>query len=222
MSIDDYPIFDLVERTRQSYKRVGSASLLYRNHDELWPEFKGRDLVSSGYDVYECLAMDSARMPDVLGSQLPLTDPLSDLITLTIGGNDLLHILATVRDIDQITADARSLQREYTWMIDRIHHHAPRATIVCSSIFDPTDGTGQLREDGLKVPIHLLFELNDAIARTCGERSFTKFANIAKHFSGHGITAAGDDRWFWKGSVIEPSARGASEIRRVWVATLGL
>ncbi len=222
MSIDDYPIFDLVERTRQSYKRVGAASLLFRNNDELWPEFKGRDLVHNGYDIYECLAMDSARMPDVLGNQLPLVDARSDLITLTIGGNDLMHILGTARNMDQVTADARSLQREYEWMIDRIHHHAPEATIICNSVFDPTDGTGQLREDGSRVPIHLLFELNDAIAKTCSERPFTKFADIAKHFAGHGITAGGEERWFWRGSVIEPSARGASEIRRMWLKTLGL
>lgn len=222
MSIDDYPIFDLVERTRQSYKRVGAASLLYRNNDELWTEFTGRDLVHQGYDIYECHARDEARMPDVLGNQLPLIDPYSDLITLTIGGNDLLHILATVREMDEIIADARSLKREYSWMVDRIHHQAPRATIICNSVFDPTDGTGQLREDGSKVPIHLLFELNDAIAKTCSERTFTKFADIAKHFAGHGTSAEGEERWFWKGSVIEPSARGASEIRRVWLETLGL
>lgn len=222
MSIDDYPIFDLVERTKQSYKRVGAAALLYRNNDELWPEFVGRDLVNNGYDIFECLAYDEARMPDVLGGQLPLVDPTSDLITLTIGGNDLLHILATVRDMDQITADARSLQKEYTWMVDRLHHHAPNATVICNSVFDPTDGTGLLREDGAKVPIHLLFELNDAIAKTCSERTFTKFADIAKHFAGHGITAQGDERWFWKGSVIEPSARGASEIRRVWLDVLDI
>lgn len=222
MSIDDYPIFDLVEQAKQSYKGVGSASLLYRNNDSLWPEFTGRDLVRHGYDVYECLAQDLARMPDVLGNQLPLCDPASDLISLTIGGNDLLHILATVREMDRITSEAHLLQREYTWIVDRIHHHAPKATIICTSVFDPTDGTGQLQKDGSKVPIHHLYELNEAIASTCRARTFTKFADVSKHFTGHGGSANGDERWYWKGSVIEPSARGASEIRRVWVEALGI
>ncbi|MBA2687076.1 MAG: hypothetical protein H0U64_03150, partial [Gemmatimonadaceae bacterium] len=222
MSIDDYPIFDLVEQTRQSYKRVGSASLLYRNNDELWPEFTGRDLVHNGFDICELLAQDLARMPDVLGNQLPLCDHASDLISLTIGGNDLLHILATVREMDKIESEAGTLQREYAWIVDRIHRHAPSATVICTSVFDPTDGTGQLRQDGPKVPIHLLHELNGAIARTCQERTFTKFADVSEHFAGHGLSASGGERWFWKGSVIEPSARGASEIRRVWLDALGI
>jgi hypothetical protein len=222
MSIDDYPIFDLVEQTKQSYKRVGSASLLYRNNDELWPEFKGRDLVHAGYDTIEVLAQDNARMPDVLGNQLPVAAENADLITLTIGGNDLLYILEKFRTMEEIEAEARALPKEYAWMIDRLHHHAPKATIMCTSVFDPTDGTGLFRPEGSKVPIHLLYELNEGIQQTCRERSFTRFADVCKHFSGHGMTAAGEDRWFWSGSVIEPSARGASEIRRVWLEALSL
>ncbi len=222
MSIDDYPIFDLVEQTRQSYKRVGSASLLYRNNDELWPEFTGRDLVHNGFDMYELLAEDAARMPDVLGNQLPVCDQASNLVSLTIGGNDLLHILATVREMDKIESETRTLEREYAWMVDRIHHHAPKATVLCTSVFDPTDGTGQLRGEGSKVPIHLLYDLNEAIANTCHARSFTKFADVCKHFTGHGISSNDAGRWFWKGSVIEPSARGASEIRRCWLEALGM
>lgn len=222
MSIDDYPIFDLVEQTKRSYKRVGSASLLFRNNDELWPEFSGRDLMHAGYDSFELLALDNARMPDVLGNQMPLLDPDTDLISLTIGGNDLLHILSNFRTMEEITAEAHALHKEYEWLIDRLHQHAPRATILCTSVFDPTDGTGLLRQDGAKVPIHLLLELNEAIAVTCRQRAFTLFANVARHFAGHGISAEGEGRWFWSGSVIEPSARGASEIRRVWLETLGL
>lgn len=223
MSIDDYPIFDLVEQTKQSYKRVGAAGLLYCNEDNLWPEFKGRDLYSvAGYDTFELLAQDSARMPDVLGNQLPLTSHDAELITLTIGGNDLLYILSRLNTAEEIANEARALHREYAWIIDRIHHHAPKATIICTSIYDPTDGTGKLFPDGAKVPIHFLTELNDSIRETSAQRSFTRFADVAKHFFGHGIPARGDQRWFWKGSVTEPSARGASEIRRVWLEALGL
>jgi lysophospholipase L1-like esterase len=222
MSIDDYPIFDLVEQTRQSYKRVGAASLFFRNNDSLWPEFAGRDLASSGFDSFEILAQDGARMPDVLGNQLPLASEDADLVTLTIGGNDLLHILEKFRTMEEIEAESRALHKEYEWMIDRIHHHAPKATIMCTSVYDPTDGTGQFRPDGAKVPINLLYELNEAIEKCCEKRSFTKFADVCKHFSGHGTSAVGEMRWFWSGSVIEPSARGASEIRRVWLEALEL
>lgn len=159
-------------------------------------------------------------MPDVLGNQLPLVNPTADLITLTIGGGDLLYILQRFHEMDEIIAEARALQSEYAWMVDRIHSHAPNAPIICTSVYDPTDGTGSL--GNLKVPIELLYEWNDSIVKCCEQRKFTKFADVAKHFSGHGITAKGKDRWFWRGGVIEPSARGASEIRRVWLETLGL
>jgi hypothetical protein len=220
MSVDDYPIFDLVEQTKQSYKRVGAASLLYRNNDQLWPEFTGRDLVHAGYDSCEIYAQDSARMPDVLGDQLPLVNPATDLITLTIGGGDLLYILHRFHHTDEIKAEANLLPDEYAWVVDRIHLHAPGATIICTSVYDATDRTGSL--GNLKIPVDLLYDWNASIKKCSEQRPFTRFADVAKHFAGHGATAAGEDRWFWKGGMIEPSARGASEIRRVWLETLGL
>ena len=201
---------------------VGAASLLYRNNDSLWPEFTGRDLSSSGFDSLEILAQDGARMPDVLGNQLPIVSENAALITLTIGGNDLLYILEKFRTLEAIEIEAPALDKEYAWIVDRIHQQAPNATIVCTTIFDPTDGTGQFRAGGAPVPIHLLYKFNEAVERTCAERSFTKFADVCKHFAGHGTSAVGDERWFWSGSVIEPSARGASEIRRVWLEALGM
>jgi hypothetical protein len=45
-------------------------------------------------------------------------------------------------------------------------------------------------------------------------------ADVHRHFLGHGATAAEPDRWYWKRNPIEPNARGASEIRRVWLETM--
>jgi hypothetical protein len=41
-------------------------------------------------------------------------------------------------------------------------------------------------------------------------------ADVHRHFLGHGVTAPEDQRWYWRRNLIEPNARGASEIRRVW------
>jgi hypothetical protein len=41
-------------------------------------------------------------------------------------------------------------------------------------------------------------------------------ADVHRHLLGHGMTAAEPDRWYWRRNPIEPGARGASEIRRVW------
>jgi len=45
-------------------------------------------------------------------------------------------------------------------------------------------------------------------------------ADVHAHFNGHGVTAPESERWYWRRSLIEPNARGASEIRAVWLAAL--
>jgi hypothetical protein len=36
------------------------------------------------------------------------------------------------------------------------------------------------------------------------------------------VTALDRDRWYWRRNMIEPNARGASEMRRVWLEALAL
>jgi lysophospholipase L1-like esterase len=79
MSIDDYA--GGVGR--------GAASLLWRNHDTDFPDWAGRDLATAGYSA-QILARDGAVSADVLQRQLPLIDGRPALVTLTMGGNDLL------------------------------------------------------------------------------------------------------------------------------------
>jgi hypothetical protein len=45
-------------------------------------------------------------------------------------------------------------------------------------------------------------------------------ADAHSHFQGHGVTAPAAERWYWKRNLIEPSAAGASEIRRLWLDAL--
>ena len=70
----------------------GAISLFYRNKDEIYPEFKGKDLRSlyPEIDLYS-LASDGAISSTVLGEQLPALPPGGDdptIVTLTVGGND--------------------------------------------------------------------------------------------------------------------------------------
>jgi hypothetical protein len=48
----------------------------------------------------------------------------------------------------------------------------------------------------------------------------TLLADVHEHFLGHGASARESDRWYWRRSLIEPNAQGATEIRRVWRAAL--
>src|SRR5437016_3293033 len=103
MSIDLYPALDAgeidvavaLERVSAAghVAPIGAASLLYQNDDARWPEDAGDDLVTRypGIELQN-LASDGATIGEVFGEQLPLvaeTDAPT-LVSLTVGGNDLL------------------------------------------------------------------------------------------------------------------------------------
>ena len=52
------------------------------------------------------------------------------------------------------------------------------------------------------------------------DRPRVLLADLYAHFLGHGVSAPEAERWYWKRSLIEPNARGASEVRHLWLATL--
>src|SRR5215467_12961128 len=104
MSIDLYPALDAgatdvavaLERDPSAGRvaPLGAASLLFKNVDDVWPEDAGTDL-SSRYPrlTFENHASDGATIGEVFGEQLPRLEESSEpaLVTLTIGGNDLLN-----------------------------------------------------------------------------------------------------------------------------------
>lgn len=46
--------------------------------------------------------------------------------------------------------------------------------------------------------------------------------DIAERFTGHGLSAPSAEQWYWQHMIIEPSARGAGEVRRLWLEALGV
>ena len=230
MSIDVYPILDLRERGRiagDAEPAAGAASLLHRNHHELWPEFQGRDLVTRdpGLRLVD-MCMDGATIIHTADFQLPhVGEELDDgvrVVTLTAGGNDLLGgIMGGLDGMERVTGDSIRLYRE---LVERIADRFPAATFLLTTVYDPTDGTGQL--PGLsdlvgRLPMELLDAFNNAVRDLAAENDRCLLADVHAHFLGHGIPAPADERWYWDASPIEPAARGASEIRRVWLDALG-
>src|SRR6266545_4527227 len=100
-----------------------------------------------GYDL-RMLATDGATSDTVLRTQLNEIDSQPDLVTLTMGGNDLVHALVE---------DPRGVARA----IERVRYNADLvlqtlrlraglvAPIIVSTVYDPTDGTGDLERLGL-------------------------------------------------------------------------
>ena len=101
ISIDEYPGLDWQERQGLAAPApgLGAASLLRSNADGAWPQFRGLDLETHfGALHFESLATDGGTTTDVLDIQIPQLeghDPdQSTLVTLTVGGNDLLQALS--------------------------------------------------------------------------------------------------------------------------------
>ncbi|NUO40265.1 MAG: hypothetical protein HOQ17_11090 [Gemmatimonadaceae bacterium] len=232
MSIDLYPALDAgeidvavaLERdvTAGNVAPLGAASLLYRNDDARWPEEQGADLVTRypGLELRN-LATDGATIGDVFGEQLPQLEESEDdtLITLTVGGNDLLSAFANRPRASLLEAIARDVRDAYEFLVDALRRARPNALIVLSTIYDPSDRLGRipgvLEEAGV-LPLEILDGMNDHIRTLARGTPGTALADVHGRFLGHGASAPEPDRWYWRRSLIEPNAVGAHEIRRLW------
>ncbi|GAA3295973.1 MULTISPECIES: SGNH/GDSL hydrolase family protein [Dactylosporangium] len=200
MSIDDYA----------GGPGLGAASLLA---DDL-----GIDLL--------LLARDGATSDDVLRRQLGQVAGRPALITVTMGGNDLLT--AIVESPDKVPAAVEATAANYDALLTSLA--ATGARIVVSTVYDPTDGTGDLSWAGLPdidEGLALLESMNAAI-RSVAARHGAAVADLHVAFLGHGAQAGDitrpdshpDNRELWLCGHIEPNAWGAQAIRDTWRAAL--
>jgi lysophospholipase L1-like esterase len=236
MSIDLYPALDAgeidvavaLERDPRagSVAPLGAASLLYQNDDARWPEEQGTDLVSRYPGIaLQNLASDGATIGDVFGEQLPQLDASHDetLITLTAGGNDLLSAMSNKPRLSLLEAIAKDVADAYEFLLDAVRRARPNSLVLLTTIYDPSDRIGQIPgvlEDAGRLPLQILDGLNAHIRTLAAGTPNAVLADVYSHFLGHGASVPEEDRWYWRRSLIEPNARGANEIRRVWRDTL--
>ncbi len=231
MSIDFYPAEDAKHKQLSENEKIGSASLLFENDSVLFPEFKGKDLSTYFPGIsFNNLAVDGATCDELIDNKqkLAFKELISKncLISLTVGGNDLLSGFrkAGPRDKEALASEGENIARRYEAVVSTIREILPECTLLLTTIYDPTDGTGILPTISplyqAKLPVENLNAFNDHI-RLVAQKHDALFADVRAHFRGHGAEAAAADQfWFWKPSPIEPSYTGASEIRRVWLETL--
>jgi lysophospholipase L1-like esterase len=224
MSIDYYPAQDNRELTGGRQK-VGAASLLFRNDSELWPEFNGRDLSSMFPKIYFSEhATDGETthglLDDSLLSQLDPFRTSRNLVSLTIGGNDLLQAIwrSTVSGEKPLSSEVNAISERFKQVIGTLEKHLSNSVFLLTSVYDPTDGTGIMPGDTTdrRLPIELLALFNNSIKQCASQRRNAIFCDVHKHFLGHGVSVS-ENMWYWPTSPIEPGARAASEIRRVWL-----
>jgi lysophospholipase L1-like esterase len=226
MSTDHYPTCDVrgLDAPPGRLDPLGAAALLHSNVDSRWPDFRGHDLEAiHPHTEFLNLAEDGAMIDDVATEELARLGHDSDdpgiLLTLTAGGNDLLDALASG---GQLEREARRIERRYSDLVATVREELPEATLVLTTVYDPTDGTGRLPglDSGKPLPLEYLDRFNDTLRALADEDGLIRVADVHRHFLGHGATASEGERWYWRRNPIEPNARGASEIRRMWLAAV--
>lgn len=231
MSIDFYPAQDAEGFGISAREDIGASALFHRNDGHLFPDFEGKDLVTKFPGIrYKNLAIDGATCEDLLSkvraSEISTSAGTNILMTLTLGGNDLLETYR--RNVGESQSSLKTevvkVQERYASVVEMLRKKLPGALLILTTIFDPTDGTGIMPAAtpiySGKLPIEFLDEFNRFIV-SYADNDSTRIADVHKHFLGHGAECnSSESFWYWKPSPIEPSYRGASEIRRVWLDTL--
>ncbi|HEX8407921.1 MAG TPA: SGNH/GDSL hydrolase family protein [Thermoanaerobaculia bacterium] len=225
ISIDVYPANDVARRYpgRASTDKLGAVSLLVRNDDKLWPEFRGRDLQTSQRSLRfdeqrDDLTSDGATTQSLLRQveRIERSDEPT-LVTITAGGNDLLGHIGSPGP-----SPAPEIAARLRTAVARVLELRPNAVILIGTVYDPSDGTNRLPgyTRTLDREAEWLAEYNDLLRRFVTTDRRLRLADIHRHFLGHGLTAPESERWYLRESIIEPSARGASEVRRVWLEAM--
>jgi acyl-CoA thioesterase I len=187
------------------YNRHGvhPGALLVRNADNLFPEFKGRDLQTHRSSRLEHRARDGARIPSLPAQSRTLAVRGEAVALVTIGGNDLLGGLA---------GDKGSGMKQFEAALDAWLRALPIRPVLLGNVYDPTfgdDSRNFLRWDARvgRANHRRMNEIIGSLATRYG-----RLANIHAHF------LTGDASWYVH--TIEPSLNGASEVRRVFLAEL--
>jgi lysophospholipase L1-like esterase len=236
VSIDLYPALDAgdadvavaLERVPSAGRvaPLGAASLLHRNDNDRWPDFAADDLESRIPGIiFQNLATDGATIGEVFGEQLPQLDETDEptLLTLTIGGNDLLSAYGGRVRRTLLERIERDIADAYDFLLDTLRSRLPGALVVIATVYDPSDGSGRIPgvyDDAGPLPLEILDRFNAHVRALGNGTPRTVLADICAHFLGHGVSAEESDRWYWRRSLIEPNAQGASEVRNVWLETL--
>ncbi len=182
---------------------VTPGQLLVRNDDRLFPEFRGQDLSSRGPAQLVHRAQDGATIVNLSGQARGLRVEGRSAALLTVGGNDLLQglVLDHGPGIDAFAA-----------ALDDFARRLPIRPVLLGNVYDPTFGDDRQNFLGI----------DPATARANHRRLNAAIADVAGRYGAlvdlHAHFLSGDPSWFTQ--IIEPSLRGASEVRRCFLPHL--
>ncbi len=205
---------------------LGAASLFYKNDVDRWPEFTADDLVTRMPAIdFRNLAIDGATIGDVFGEQMTQLDETDELtlVTLTVGGNDLLSAYSGRARRSLLDRIENDIADAYDFLLDTLRTKLPAGTFVIATVYDPSDGSGRIPgvyDDAGPLPLEILDRFNAHVRTLAAGTPRTLLADVHAHFLGHGVSAAESERWYWRRSLIEPNAKGAHQVRALWLDVL--
>lgn len=175
---------------------VHPGQLLVRNDDRLFPDFQGQDLTSQGAARLEHRARDGSTVQALSAQTRDLNVEGAAIALITIGGNDLLQGLMQ---------DTGSGMAAFAKALEAFVQQLPIRPVLMGTVYDPTLGDDRRNFSGV----------DPTIARKNLQRINTAIQDIADRYGQcvdlHAHFLKGDLSWFT--ATIEPSLRGASEIR---------
>lgn len=185
---------------------VTPGALLVRNDDRLFPDFRGQDLTARTAARLEHRARDGATAQGLPAQSegLRLDRNGRAVALLTVGGNDLLTGLVS---------DTGSGIEAFAHALDQFLSRLPIRPVLVGNVYDPTFGDDTRNFLGV----------DPAVARANHRRMNAVLAEMGRRYGAsvdlHAHFLTGGPSWFTR--TIEPSAVGASEIRRAFLAALG-
>ncbi len=190
----------ILDCARYNQFGIHPGQLLVHNDDRLFPEFSGQDLRSRGSVRLEHRARDGATVSGLQWQAQGLHVEGRAIALITIGGNDLLRGL--IHDSGEgIAAFADAL--------DEFVQRLPIRPVLLGNVYDPTCGDDRRNFLGV----------DPAIGRANLQRVNAVIEKIANRYGHvvdlHAHFLTGDPSWFT--ATIEPSLRGASEVRRAFL-----
>ena len=182
---------------------ITPGQLLVRNDDELFPEFRGRDLSSLQPTRLVHRAQDGATVRDLAAQARGLAIAAPALALLTVGGNDLLQGLML-----DAGPGVRTFAADLTAFLDRL----PIRPVLLGNVYDPSFGDDAENFLGVDpaLPRANHRRVNAVIAEVAGR--YGALADLHAHF------LTGNPSWFTQ--TIKPSLTGASEVRRCFLQRL--
>jgi len=183
------------------YNRYGVSpgELLVRNRDDLFPEFRGQDLSALGGGRLEQLAQDGGTVNSLPRQLRGVKNPGKAVALVSVGGTAILQGLLLNKG-----PGSEVFRSKLSAFLTAL----PIRPVLIANVYDPT--VGDDRQNFTGIPVERARQnhrrLNDLIAELASEHGV--LVDLHAHF------LRGDPSWFT--STIEPSLRGASEVRRCY------